>query len=116
MSARVLHVAKVAGISGSENHLLLLLPALAREGFDVELAMLHEGEAGAEELAARLEASGVAVHRLRFAGAASPRTFARVLRTVRAHRPDILHTHLVHADFHGLLAGALSRVPVRVST
>ena len=48
MSARVLHLAKVAGISGSENHLLLLLPALARKGFDVELAMLHEGEPGAE--------------------------------------------------------------------
>ena len=29
VSARVLHVAKVSGISGSENHLLLLLPALA---------------------------------------------------------------------------------------
>jgi glycosyltransferase involved in cell wall biosynthesis len=116
VSARVLHLAKVAGISGTENHLLLLLPALAREGFDVELAMLHEGEAGAEELAARLEASGVAVHRLRFAGAASPRTFARVVRTVRARRPDILHTHLVHADFHGLLAGALCGVPVRFST
>jgi glycosyltransferase involved in cell wall biosynthesis len=116
VSARVLHLAKVAGISGSENHLLLLLPALARKGFDVELAMLHGGEAGAEELAARLEASGVAVHRLRFAGAASPRTFARVARTVRARRPDILHTHLVHADFHGLAAGALCDVPVRFST
>jgi glycosyltransferase involved in cell wall biosynthesis len=116
VSARVLHLAKVAGISGSENHLLLLLPALARQGFDVELAMLHEGEAGAEELATRLEASGVTVHRLRFAGAASPRTFARVLRTVRGRRPDILHTHLVHADFHGLVAGTLSRVPVHVST
>ena len=116
MSTRVLHLAKVAGISGSENHLLLLLPALAREGFEVELAMLHEGEPGAEALATRLEASGVAVHRLRFAGAASPRTFARVLRTVRDRRPGILHTHLVHADFHGLPAGALSRVPVRIST
>ena len=34
MTPRVVHVAKVAGISGSENHLLLLLPALREQGFD----------------------------------------------------------------------------------
>ena len=32
MSGRVLHVVKVAGISGAENHLLVLLPALAARG------------------------------------------------------------------------------------
>jgi glycosyltransferase involved in cell wall biosynthesis len=31
-------------------------------------------------------------------------------------RPVIVHTHLVHADVHGLPAAALARVPVRVST
>jgi glycosyltransferase involved in cell wall biosynthesis len=31
-------------------------------------------------------------------------------------RPAILHTHLVHADLLGLPAGALARVPARVST
>jgi glycosyltransferase involved in cell wall biosynthesis len=116
MSARVLHVAKVAGISGSENHLLLLLPALHERGFDVRLVMLHEGEPGAAELADRLEARGVVVDRLRLPWAADPRTFARLARIVRRTRPDIMHTHLVHADFHGLAAGRLARVPVLVST
>ena len=54
MSAPILHIAKVAGISGSENHLLLLLPALRERGHDVRLAMLHEDEPGAAELASRL--------------------------------------------------------------
>ena len=116
MSTRALHVAKVAGISGSENHLLLLLPALRERGFEVELVMLHEGEAGAADFASRLEASGVPVERIRLAHTASPRAFARLLRIVRARRPEILHTHLVHADFHGLVAGRLARVPVLVST
>ena len=114
--SRVLHVAKVAGISGSENHLLLLLPALRRDGFDVGLAMLHEGEPGAEELATRLEGAGVPVERLHFSNSASPRVLGRLLRLVRARRPDIVHTHLVHADFLGLVAGRLARVPVLVST
>ena len=116
MSTRALHVGKVAGISGAENHLLLLLPALREQGFDVELVMFHEGEPGAADFASRLEASGVPVERIRLGPAASPRAFARLLRIVRARRPEILHTHLVHADFHGLVAGRLARVPVLVST
>jgi len=63
VSLRIVHVAKVAGISGAENHLLLLLPALRERGHDVRLVMLHEGEPGAAELADRLEAGGVAVER-----------------------------------------------------
>ena len=65
MSGRVLHVVKVAGISGAENHLLLLLPALRDRGWDVAAVMLHEGEPGAEDFAARLEADGVPVERVR---------------------------------------------------
>ncbi len=116
MSLGIVHVAKAAGISGSENHLLLLLPALAARGYDVHFAMLHEGEAGAEELASRLEQAGVAVERVGIAAAADPRSFLRLGRTIRRLRPDVLHTHLVHADFHGLVAGRLARVPVLVST
>ena len=78
--------------------------------------MLHEGEPGAAELAERLEESGVAVERLRLPWAADPRAFARLVRIVRRVEPAILHTHLVHADFHGLVAGRLARVPVLVST
>lgn len=116
MNDRVLHVAKVAGISGSENHLLLLLPALRERGLDVRFAMLHEGEPGAAEFAARLEAHGIPVERIRMRRALSPLTFARLVRIIRRQRPAIVHTHLVHADFHALPAGRLTRVPLLVST
>ncbi len=42
----VLHVQKVAGISGSEAHLLQLLPALVQRGWDIRFLMLHEQEPG----------------------------------------------------------------------
>src|SRR5262245_41037013 len=112
MSIRVLHVAKVAGVSGSENHLLLLLPQLAERGFDVRMVMLHEGEPGAQEFASRLAAAGVAVERLTLPRAADPIAFSRLGGIIRHNRPTILHTHLVHADFYGLVAGRLARVPV----
>jgi glycosyltransferase involved in cell wall biosynthesis len=116
VSLGIVHVAKVAGISGSENHLLLLLPDLRARGHDVRLVMLHEGEPGAEELAARLEREGVPVERLRMRLALDPLAFGRVARSLRRRRPDVVHTHLVHADFHGLPAGRLARAPLLVST
>ena len=112
----MLHVAKASGISGSENHLLLLLPQLRERGWDVRFALLHEGEVGARELAQRLTAVGIPVDAIRLPVAADPRAFARLVRLIRRLRPSILHTHLVHADFHGLAAGRLARVPVLVSS
>jgi glycosyltransferase involved in cell wall biosynthesis len=116
MSAAVLHVAKASGISGSENHLLLLLPQLGERGWDVRFLLLHEGEEGARELAGRMSAAGVPVEAIRLPFAGDPRAFARLLRLIRRDRPEIVHTHLVHADFHGLTAARLTGVPVRVST
>ena len=116
VSLRILHVAKVAGISGSENHLLLLLPALRARGHDVRLVMLHEDEPGAAELADRLEHDGVPVDRMRMRASVDPLVFGRLARSIRRARPDVVHTHLVHADFHGLTAARLARVPLLVST
>jgi glycosyltransferase involved in cell wall biosynthesis len=110
---RVLHVQKVSGISGSEAHLLSALPLLRERGWDVRMLMLHEGEAGAREFARRLH---VPVEAVRMRRDLDPRAFARVLRRLRALRPRIVHTHLVHGDVYGLPAAALLRVPLRVST
>jgi len=112
----ILHIGKVAGISGSEAHLLLLLPQLRERGWDVRFLLLHEDEPGAREFAARLRSAGVPVDSVRLPFALDPRAFRRVFAAVRRQRPLLLHTHLVHADFHGLLAGSLARVPVLVST
>ncbi len=116
MTGPVLHIGKVAGISGSEAHLLLLLPQLRDRGWDVRFLLLHEDEPGAWEFAARLERAGVPVESVRLPHAADPVAFRRIAGIVRRRRPALLHTHLVHADFHGLLAGRLARVPVLAST
>ncbi len=112
----VLHVGKVTRISGSEAHLLLLLPELRERGWDVRFLLLHEDEPGAWEFAAHLDDAGVPVEGVRLPRALDPLAFSRVLRIVRRHRPTILHTHLVHADFYGLAAGRAARVPVLAST
>jgi glycosyltransferase involved in cell wall biosynthesis len=110
---RVVHVQKVSGISGSEAHLLSLLPGLRERGFDVEMVVLHENERGAWRFVEALRDRGIRTRPLRMHLDTDPIAFARLAATVRA---DIVHTHLVHADVLGLPAAALARVPLRIST
>ena len=112
----VLHVQKVAGISGSEAHLLQLLPDLCARGWDVTFLMLHENEPGAWEFARELESRGVPLDEIRLRADVDPLAYADVAAFLARRRPRILHTHLVHADVYGQIAGAMARVPLRLST
>jgi len=113
---RILHVQKVAGISGSEAHLLSLLPRLRERGWDARFLMLHENEPGAWEFARALRDVDVPLHALRISRDVDASAFVGLARSLSDQRPRILHTHLVHADAYGQIAGALAGVPIRVST
>lgn len=116
MRRLVLHLQKVAGISGSEAHLLSLLPRLRERGWDVRMLMLHENEEGAWDFAQALQTRGVPLDEIAIRGDVDPVAFLKLAAYLGRARPAILHTHLVHADAYGLMAGALARVPVRFST
>jgi len=112
----VLHVQKVKAISGSENHLLSLLPGLRARGWDARMLMLHEREPGAAEFARELGARDVPVDDIVVHFDLDPLAFGKVTRRLAALRPAIVHTHLVHGDTYGLPAGLLTRVRHRFST
>ena len=112
----MLHTQKVAGISGSEAHLLQLLPDLRERGWEVRFLMLHEDEPGAWEFARELRAREVPLDAIRLRADVDPIAFGEVAAYLARLRPRILHTHLVHADVYGQLAGSLTRVPLRLST
>jgi glycosyltransferase involved in cell wall biosynthesis len=112
----VLHTQKVAGISGSEAYLLQLLPDLRERGWDVRFLMLHEDEPGAWEFAGELTGRGVPLDDIRLRADVDPIAFGEVVAYLARARPRILHTHLVHADVYGQLAGSIARVPLRLST
>jgi glycosyltransferase involved in cell wall biosynthesis len=112
----VIHMQKVAGISGSEAHLLSLLPRLRERGWDVRMLMLHEDEPGAWDFARALTARGVPLDAIRVRADVDPIAFGRLVAYLVRHRPAILHTHLVHGETYGLLAGTVAQVPVRFST
>ncbi len=106
---KVLHVQKVNGIGGSERHLLELVPRLRARGVDATFCVLTE--AGSDEFVGLLETAGVPTHRVPAGPDLNPLLVSRLAAVVRRARPDLVHTHLIHADTHGQLATALTRVP-----
>ena len=63
-----------------------------------------------------LRAAAVRVDRLPLGPHVDPVLILRLWSWFRRERPDIVHTHLVHADLHAGIAARLARVPVLVST
>jgi glycosyltransferase involved in cell wall biosynthesis len=109
---RVLHLQKVSGISGSEAHLLSLLPGLRGRGWDARMIVLHEDEPGAHDFIHAMRARDVPTEAWRMRVDIDLSVSLRLA----LRRPQIVHTHLVHADILGLPAAGLARVPLRVST
>jgi glycosyltransferase involved in cell wall biosynthesis len=95
---RVVHVHRIRGIGGSERHVLTLLPALAARGLDVSFLGLDDPAFAVEPFYRELEVPAVRLE--------CPRDLdwglgRRVKRELAALAPDIVHTHLVHADVYG---------------
>ena len=107
---RVLHIVKVEGVGGAEQHLLALLPELRRRGLDARVLSLDAG-GDAQRFYDRLDALGVPWSRVRCGIDVSPRLVHDVVRTVRRERPVLLHTHMVHGDVYGSLAATVCRLP-----
>ena len=113
---KVLHVQRIGGIGGSERHVLELMPALRELGLEVSFLGLDDTRAAApgtfyDALAAR----GIPFERLPCPRDVDPLLGRRVRRAVRRVAPDLVHTHLVHADVYGALAVAGTRATL-VST
>jgi glycosyltransferase involved in cell wall biosynthesis len=108
---KVLHLHKLTGISGSENHLLALLPGLRERGVDARFLGLDVPGTDAPRFHERLDELAVPHRSVRCGLDVSPRLARDVIRAVRAERPDLLHTHLVHADVYGAIASRATGVP-----
>jgi glycosyltransferase involved in cell wall biosynthesis len=108
---KVLHLHKITGVSGSERHLLALLPALRARGIDARVLALDVEGSHAPRFYAALDAAGVPWRPVRCTLDVDPRLARDVVRAVGAERPDLLHTHLVHADVYGSIASRVGGVP-----
>lgn len=106
---RVLHLHKVSGIGGSERHLLTLLPALAKRGVAPVMCVLETPKSGAfirlmKDVGVEVVAVGVGSH-------IDPSLFGRLRARVQSLQPDLIHTHLFHADIYGQPVARSLRIP-----
>lgn len=111
-----------------EARLTLLVPVLDFGGVETRIAIQAEQmrDRVAELRVCTFWKPGATAKRLRSLGVTvdvldvspsirNPRSTLRLARYLREHRPDILHACIGEANWHGLLAGALVRVPVRIT-
>jgi len=105
---RVLHIQKTDGIGGCERHLLALLPSLSASGVEVRMCVAGTGQF--HRFTDPLEERGIDTVVLPAGPDLNPALYRRLVREIRRFRPDVVHTHLVHADVHGQLAARASRV------
>jgi glycosyltransferase involved in cell wall biosynthesis len=108
---KVLHVHKLTGVSGSEAHLLALLPALRERGVDAHFLGLDLPGTDFALFYEHLDRLSLPYRSVRCGPDASPRMARDVYRAIRAERPDLVHTHLVHADIYGGASARLLGVP-----
>lgn len=100
----VLQVTRGAIWGGGERHVLSLLEGFQHRSVRMSLAVFGEGRLAEE--ARRLN---VTVHCLpkRFRG--DPRPLWGLLRAIRRHRVDIVHTHMPSGNVYGRIAARLAR-------
>lgn len=107
---RVVHIIKATRIGGAERHLLILLAALRRRDVDCHLILMVEPDNLMTELVAEAEARDIPVQRVPIRNHYDIFAINRLYGALRELKPDIVHTHLIHADIMGTLAGRLAGV------
>ncbi len=113
---RVAHIIKVTRLSGAESHLLALLSGLRAGGLDARLIMLVERDKPMHEMLQAAEARGIPTVRLIIRRDADMPLLWRLRQALRAIQPDIVHTHLVHADLFGYFAAKAAGVSRVISS
>lgn len=111
-SNRILHIQKVAGIAGSEHHLLTLLPQLKDHGYEAGMLVLADPHDRPGCFVERMQAAGIPTRVIQIAGDFDPLLVPRLVRIIRQGRYDLVHTHLLHADIYGRLAARIARSKV----
>jgi glycosyltransferase involved in cell wall biosynthesis len=110
---RIFILSTSMGMGGADQQILTLAQAMKARGHEVRIVALAPlGAMGLEAQRAGIPTESLDLHRNL---GLVPRFF-RLVRMIRAWRPDVLHSHMVHANLMARAARALAPVPALVST
>lgn len=112
----ILHIQKVAGIAGSENHLLTLLPELKKHGYEPTMLVLADSEDRPEPFIEQMRDRGVPTDLISMGADMDPFLVLRLVCYLKKHPFELIHTHLFHADIYGTIAARLAGFRQIIST
>jgi glycosyltransferase involved in cell wall biosynthesis len=104
---RILHIIPTFDRAGAEKQLLVLARGLPRDEFDVHVCALTRGGPLREEFSAAGIPTTVIGKRLK----ADPVAFTRLVKHIRAVKPDLVHTWIFAAGSYGRVAAQMAGVP-----
>jgi glycosyltransferase involved in cell wall biosynthesis len=110
---RILFLSTSMGLGGADQQLLSAAQVLRDRGHEIRIVSLTPlGPMGLQARGLGLITDSLEMRR----GVPDPRGLARLVRIVRAWKPDVVHSHMVHANLMGRVLRLLVPVPVLVST
>jgi glycosyltransferase involved in cell wall biosynthesis len=110
---KILLLSTSMGMGGADQQLLSAALGLRDRGHEVRIVSLTPlGEMGARARAAGLHTESLEMRR----AIPDPRGLVRLIRLVRAWRPTVLHSHMLHANLMARSLRPFARIPVVVST
>jgi glycosyltransferase involved in cell wall biosynthesis len=110
---RVLFLSTTMGMGGADQLLLTVAGGLRARGHEVMIASLTPlGPMGLEARQLGIATESLKMRR----GVPDPRGLVRLARLVRAWKPDVLHSHMVHANLLARVVRLIAPVPALVST
>lgn len=110
---RILFLSTSMGMGGADSQLLSAAQELRARGHDVLIVSLTPlGPMGLRARSLGIPTESLEMPR----GIPDPRGLVRLIRLVRAWRPDVLHSHMVHANLMARALRLVTPVPALVST
>ena len=110
---RILFLSTSMGLGGADQQLLSAAQVLRDRGHEIRIVSLTPlGPMGLQARSLGLATDSLEMRR----GVPDPRGLARLVRIVRAWKPDVVHSHMVHANLMARALRLLVPVPVLVST
>jgi glycosyltransferase involved in cell wall biosynthesis len=110
---RVLFLSTSMGMGGADQQLMSAAQELRSRGHEVLIVSLTPlGPMGLEAKSIGIPTQSLEMRR----GFADPRALVRLGRLVRAWRPDVLHSHMVHANLMARALRLFVSIPALVST
>lgn len=110
---RVVFVSTTLGPYGAENQVRALAERFRHRGLGVGIIAMVSPEGSTADLEARaIRVASLGMKR----GVPDPRAILRLRRLLNSWRPDIVHSHMVHANLLTRLSRLVAPMPVLIST